>query len=152
MIRAGELASRAGVNPETIRYYERRGLLGDPERTLGGHRTYDENAVTLLRVIKAAQGLGFTLDEIEELIDAGTHAHRRRPRLAERAKAKLGEVESKVQALEQIAGTLREVIASDCDDLEQCALEDNCPIPFAGIAGVGDGETPDRARAGATTT
>jgi MerR family mercuric resistance operon transcriptional regulator len=56
-IRAGELASRAGVNTETIRYYERRGLLGEPDRTLGGHRTYDEDAVTLLRVIKAAQAL-----------------------------------------------------------------------------------------------
>lgn len=137
MIRAGELASRAGVNPETIRYYERRGLLGHPDRTLGGHRVYDENAVTLLRVIKAAQGLGFTLDEIEELIDAGTHAHRRRPRLAERAAVKLAEVEAKARALDQIADTLRDVIATGCDDLERCALEDNCPIPFAGIADTG---------------
>jgi len=68
-LRAGELASRAGVNPETIRYYERRGLLGTPERTLGGHRIYDEDAVTLLRVIKAAQALGFTLAEVEELVE-----------------------------------------------------------------------------------
>ncbi|KAA9150976.1 MerR family transcriptional regulator [Microbacterium lushaniae] len=132
-LRAGELASRAGVNPETIRYYERRGLLGNPERTLGGHRIYDEDAVTLLRVIKAAQALGFTLMEIEELIETGSHAHRRRPRLAESARAKLAEVEAKMRALDQMAGTLREVIANDCGDLAQCALEDNCPIPFAGI-------------------
>jgi MerR family mercuric resistance operon transcriptional regulator len=123
------------VRTETIRYYERRGLLGEPDRTLGGHRTYTEDAVTLLRVIKAAQRLGFTLAEIDELIDAGSHAHHRRPRLAETARVKLAEVESKVRALERIAGTLRDVIAKDCDDLEACALENDCPIPFADITG-----------------
>lgn len=141
-IRAGELASRAGVNTETIRYYERRGLLGEPDRTLGGHRTYDEGAVTLLRVIRAAQTLGFTLAEIEELVDAGSHAHRRRPRLTDSARTKLAEVQEKISALEQIAATLRDVIANGCDDLGHCALEDDCPIPFAGIA------APTRTRQG----
>ncbi|WP_281280939.1 MerR family DNA-binding transcriptional regulator [Actinocorallia herbida] len=57
-LRSGELAAAAGVNAQTLRYYERRGLLAEPERTLGGHRLYPAAAVTVLRVIKAAQRLG----------------------------------------------------------------------------------------------
>lgn len=59
-LRTGELAEAAGVNTQTLRYYERRGLLAEPRRSLGGHRLYPEQAVTVLRVIKAAQRLGFT--------------------------------------------------------------------------------------------
>src|SRR5690606_17771547 len=62
-LRTSELASAAGVNTQTLRYYERRGLLAEPHRTLGGHRQYPEQAVTVLRVIKAAQRLGFRSEE-----------------------------------------------------------------------------------------
>ncbi|MEU4652217.1 MerR family transcriptional regulator [Nocardia fluminea] len=55
------------MNAQTLRYYERRGLLAEPDRSLGGHRLYPEQAVTVLRVIKAAQRLGFTLDEVADL-------------------------------------------------------------------------------------
>ena len=54
-LRAGQVATAAGVNLQTLRYYERRGLLQEPDRTLGGHRVYPAEAVTLLRVIKTAQ-------------------------------------------------------------------------------------------------
>ncbi|MFI7063775.1 MerR family transcriptional regulator [Kribbella sp. NPDC050124] len=67
-MRTGELAGRAGVNIETVRYYERRGLLSEPRRTPGGYRDYPAASVELLRFIKRAQELGFTLDEIEELV------------------------------------------------------------------------------------
>src|ERR1700737_4586063 len=91
-LRSGEVADAAGVNIQTLRYYERRGLLHEPDRTLGGHRLYPPEAVTVLRVIKAAQRLGFTLDEVADLLevshlradrraDAGLHA-RARVRLA----------------------------------------------------------------------
>lgn len=70
-LRAGEVAAAAGVNRETPRYYERRGLVPAPDRSPGGHRLYDEQAVVTLRVIKAAQRLGFTLDEVADLIEAG---------------------------------------------------------------------------------
>ncbi len=53
-MRAGQVAAAAGVNLQTLRYYERRGLLAAPDRTLGGHRLYSAEAVTLLRVIKTA--------------------------------------------------------------------------------------------------
>lgn len=65
---SGQLAREAGVNLETLRYYERRGLLSRPARTASGHRRYDPEAVALLRLIKRAQELGFTLAEICELL------------------------------------------------------------------------------------
>ena len=67
-MRAGEAARRAGVNVETLRYYERRGLLPEPARAPGGHRHYDEDAVRFLRAIKDSQALGFTLTEIEDYL------------------------------------------------------------------------------------
>lgn len=70
-MRTGELAGRAGVNTETLRYYERRGLLEVPPRTNGGYRDYPAQALELLRFIKRAQQLGFTLDEVEELLHLG---------------------------------------------------------------------------------
>jgi len=72
-MRTRELADRAGVNSETLRYYERRGLLAEPPRTPGGYRDYPASTVELLLFIKRAQELGFTLDEVDGLLhlDAG---------------------------------------------------------------------------------
>jgi DNA-binding transcriptional MerR regulator len=135
-LRAGEVAEAAGVNRETLRYYERRGLLGSPDRSPGGHRLYDEQAVVTLRVIKAAQRLGFTLDEVADLIEVG----RRRGRdsgLQARAAAKLGEVEARIEDLQLIRSNLRAAIEAGCDDLHRCAGSDCCPIPFVDLAEVG---------------
>jgi DNA-binding transcriptional MerR regulator len=67
-LRTGEVAQRAGVNVQTLRYYERRGLIAAPARSPGGHRTYPSDTVTLVTVIKVAQRLGFTLDEVADLL------------------------------------------------------------------------------------
>lgn len=64
----GEVAARAGVNPKTIRYYEALGLLPSPAREANGYRRYSAEAVELLSFVKLAQGLGFTLDEIREIM------------------------------------------------------------------------------------
>lgn len=77
-LRPGQVAAAAGVNLETLRYYERRGLLERPERTLGVHRVYPSEAVTLLRIIKTAQRLGFSLTEVGDLLDVATHRHGQR--------------------------------------------------------------------------
>ena len=74
-LRTGEVAEAAGVNIQTLRYYERRGLIAEPARSPGGHRTYPPDTVVLLNVIKAAQRLGFTLDEVAELLDTGRRRH-----------------------------------------------------------------------------
>lgn len=135
-LRSGELAEAAGVNPQTLRYYERRGLLAEPVRSPGGHRLYPARALTTLRVIKTAQRLGFTLDEVAELVDLGRHRHGRGggsdTGLRQRAAAKLTEIESKIADLEVIATTLRAAIDAGCDDLTACATSSCCPLPFVG--------------------
>ena len=70
-MRSAQLARAAGVNQQTLRYYERRGLLAKPDRSPGGHRLYPPEAVTALRVIKATQRLGFSLDEVADLLQIG---------------------------------------------------------------------------------
>ena len=143
-LRSGDVAAAAGVNRQTLRYYERRGLLSKPDRTLGGHRLYPPETVTALRVIKAAQRLGFTLDEVADLIDAGRHQHHppADAGLTARAQAKLTEVEAKIADLAVVADTLRTAIAAGCDDLAECAATAGCPIPFATL---GD-PTPGQSR------
>jgi len=132
-MRAGEVAEAAGVNRETLRYYERRGLLNSPDRSPGGHRLYDDQAVTTLRVIKAAQRLGFTLGEVADLIEAGRR-HGRNTGLQVRAAEKLVEVEERIADLVLIRENLRAALDAGCDDLHQCASSDCCPIPFVALA------------------
>jgi MerR family transcriptional regulator, mercuric resistance operon regulatory protein len=138
-LRSGEVAAAAGVNLQTLRYYERRGLLREPDRSLGGHRLYPAETVTVLRVIKAAQRLGFTLNEVADLLEDAGHHHRRPADagLGARAQAKLAEVEQKIADLQVIADTLRAAVDAGCDDLVECAVTANCPIPFASIAQAG---------------
>ncbi|MEU7143297.1 MerR family transcriptional regulator [Nocardia sp. NPDC046473] len=146
-LRSGEVAAAAGVNIQTLRYYERRGLLVEPGRSLGGHRLYPEQAVALLRVIKAAQRVGFTLDEIADLLDVA-RAHGRRPEagLHARATTKLAEVDAKLAELSAVRDTLRAALTAGCDDLLECSESPCCPLPFEGtsrsttIGGDGAGE------------
>ena len=134
-LRSRQVAEAAGVNLQTLRYYERRGLLAEPERSLGGHRQYPAETVTVLKVIKAAQRLGFTLDEVADLLAAAGHRHGGPDSgLQNRARVKLAEVETKIADLQVIAATLRAAVAAGCDDLVACAGEPCCPIPFATIA------------------
>lgn len=134
-LRSGELAEAAGVNPQTLRYYERRGLLAEPSRSPGGHRLYPPEALTTLRVIKTAQRLGFTLTEVADLVDLGTHRHRQRADagLQRRASAKLAEIEAKIADLQVVAASLRTALDAGCDDLAACATTERCPLPFADL-------------------
>jgi MerR family transcriptional regulator, mercuric resistance operon regulatory protein len=135
-LRTGQVAAAAGVNLQTLRYYERRGLLPEPDRTLGGHRQYPVESVTTVRVIKAAQRLGFTLGEVAELLDAGRHRHGAAAdeRLQVRAAAKLAEIEARMSDLEVIRDALRDALEAGCADLVECAETPGCPLPFAELA------------------
>jgi MerR family transcriptional regulator, mercuric resistance operon regulatory protein len=146
-LRTGEVAEQAGVNIQTLRYYERRGLLAEPVRTIGGHRLYPPDTVALLQVIKTAQRLGFTLDEVAELLDAGRRRHPT-PDLRQRAIDKMTEIDAKIADLTAIRGTLAEVVDARCDSLTNCTCAD-CPIPFLTI-GTADrpDEDPARGRGG----
>ncbi|GGK76843.1 MerR family transcriptional regulator [Planomonospora parontospora subsp. parontospora] len=131
-LRTGQVAERAGVNIQTLRYYERRGLIAEPGRSPGGHRIYPPETVALLGVIKAAQRLGFTLEEVADLIDTGRRGHPS-PDLQERARAKLAEVDARINDLRTIRTALEQVVAARCDSLTDCTCAD-CPLPFAGLA------------------
>lgn len=135
-LRSGKVATEAGVNLETLRYYERRGLLDVPSRSPGGHRLYPAETVTVLKVIKAAQRLGFTLAEVADLLDAAKHRHGSRPEagLQARATAKLAEVDTKIANLQTVRRTLLQALAAGCDDVIACEASDCCPLPFAGLA------------------
>ena len=137
-MRAGEVARSAGVGVESLRYYERRGLMPVPERSLGGHRVYTDADVTRLRVIRAAARLGFTLAEIAELLDVGVHRHGPRRHgdadLHTRVGAKLDEVRSRIEDLRVVESSLEAALTAGCRDLEECAGSPCCPIPFPRLA------------------
>lgn len=133
-LRSGQVADAVGVNVETLRYYERRGIIAEPDRSLGGHRLYAEETVTTLRMIKAAQSLGFTLNEVAELLGAGRHRHNGAGGgVQSRTEAKLAEVEQKIADLQVIRASLTAARDAGCDDLVTCAESDCCPIPFVQI-------------------
>lgn len=125
-LRTGEVAERAGVNIQTLRYYERRGLLAEPVRSNGGHRLYPPDTVGLLNVIKAAQRLGFTLDEVAELLDAG----RRHPApdLRQRAIDKIAEIDARIADLTAVRASLTEIVDARCNSLTNCTCA-RSPIP-----------------------
>ncbi|MBN3458448.1 MerR family transcriptional regulator [Mycolicibacterium sp.] len=129
-LRSGELAAAAGVNIETLRYYERRGLLREPQRSLGGHRLYPPETVTTMRVIKAAQRVGFTLTEVADLLAATQMDDHRDAGLHERIRTKLDEVDQKLAELSVVRDTLCAALAAGCADLITCAEIPSCPLPF----------------------
>jgi MerR family mercuric resistance operon transcriptional regulator len=136
VLRPGQVAAAAGVNLQTLRYYERRGLLAKPLRTPGGHRQYPAETVKVLRVIKATQRLGFTLNEVADLLAAAGHGRGRREEagLPAQAAAKLAEVTAKIADLQVIADTLNAALDAGCRDIVACAASLRCPLPFADVA------------------
>lgn len=123
-LRIGEVAQQAEVNVQTLRYYERRGLLAAPEREASGFRRYPADTVRLVRFIKRAQELGFTLNEIEELATLRKSRSRNRSRVRQLAGAKVRDIEEKIRQLRAMRKALG-VLVQSCD-CESQRLE--CPI------------------------
>ena len=103
-MRVGEVAERAGVNVETLRYYERRGLLPEPDRTPSGHRRYDDETVRFLGAIKEAQAVGFTLAEIAEYLRAARRSAAPSEALRVRMAAKIDQIDGRIAALQRMRG------------------------------------------------
>jgi len=109
---SGKLANQGGVNLETIRYYERRGLLPKPPRTPGGYRTFDAEAVRRLRFIKQAQALGFSLKEVRELLALRLDPRSSCADVRRRAEAKIADIEQKLRALRAMRKVLVRITAA----------------------------------------
>jgi MerR family transcriptional regulator, copper efflux regulator len=120
----GQLAKRAGINLETIRYYERRGILSEPSRRTSGYRQYTPDMVAHIRFIKNAQQLGFSLVEIEKLLALRIDSTACREEVRHEASAKLAEVEEKIRMLEQIQQALIRLVAA----CEYGGPSSQCPI------------------------
>lgn len=123
-LKIGQLAKDVGVNIETIRYYERRNLLGPTLRLPSGYRLYNREAQRRLRFIKNAQTLGFTLHEIEELLDLRVSSKARCGDVQRKAEEKLQCVETKVQDLQALARALESLIRT----CRAGQSTDRCPI------------------------
>lgn len=113
MMRIGKVAVEAGVNIQTLRYYERRGLLPEPQRGSSGYRAYDPETVRLVRFIKRAQELGFTLREIEDLIEL-RQSPRRGAEVRAVAAAKVEDIERRIRQLKAMRKALGGLVAA-CD-------------------------------------
>ena len=118
----GSLAKAADVNVETIRYYQRRGLVDEPSKPLGGHRRYAAAAAARVRFIKRAQQLGFTLEEIKELLLLEDGQSCREARML--AERKLGLIEKRVADLNRMRRLLKGLIA-ECGEGKRPR---SCPI------------------------
>jgi MerR family transcriptional regulator, copper efflux regulator len=123
-VRISELASRAGVGVETIRYYERRGLLFEPARTQSGYREYTEHDVQRLRFILRCKEVGFSLSEIRDLLELRVAPGSTAADVRRRAADKVVSVEEKIADLERVRGALRQLIGSCSADgrADECAL------------------------------
>lgn len=120
----GQLAAKADVNVETIRFYERKGIVPQPPRRESGYRSYPDEMVGTIRFIKHAQELGFSLRETKELLDLRHEQTASCRNVRERAQAKLTDVEAKIASLQRIRNELAHLIVS-CD---QDGPTESCPI------------------------
>jgi Cu(I)-responsive transcriptional regulator len=120
----GELAQRADVGIDTVRYYERQGLLPAPQRLASGYRSYDRGDIARLRFVRRAKALGFTLSEIRELLALSGRREDDMGGLKAAATEKLADVERKLDELQRIRDGLQALVAS-CPG--HGALE-RCPI------------------------
>jgi MerR family mercuric resistance operon transcriptional regulator len=120
----GRLARAAGVGIETVRFYQRRGLIARPPRPRAGYRAYSRATLDRLRFIREAQNLGFSLREIEELLALWTAADADCGDVRARAAAKLDDVEAKIAQLERVRAALRTLIGAcpGCGRLDDCAI------------------------------
>jgi MerR family mercuric resistance operon transcriptional regulator len=129
----GQLAKQANVNLETIRYYERRGLISEPPRSESGYRQYSADDLQRTKFIKRAQALGFSLKEIAELLSLRVEPDTTCGDVKARVETKIEDVEQRIADLEQIKGALLRLSkkctgtgpASRCPILEELNVLEN---------------------------
>ena len=120
----GQLADQSGIHLETIRYYEREGLMPAPPRKSSGHRAYPKSAGRRLRFIKRAQELGFTLAEIRELLHLKVEPEQLCTDVVRQVESKIVDIDARIQHLQAMKRVLRQ-LKDSCSG--KCAVAD-CPI------------------------
>src|SRR5512146_171004 len=123
-MRIGELATQAGVSAQTLRYYERRGLLEAERGATSGFRDYAATAVRQVLFIRRAQDLGFTLEEIRDLLGLWPDSSRSCPAVEARARATLGRIDEKIADLSQ----MRESLSKYVEACRKRAVVEPCPL------------------------
>ena len=108
----GAVAKRVGVNIDTIRYYEREGLLPEPQRRASGYRSYGEGTIAQLRFIRRAKALGFTLEEIRELLVLSHDRQLGVKAVKQRAKLRLAALDTRIAELQRVRDGLAQLVAS----------------------------------------
>ena len=134
----GQVARQSAVNIETVRYYERRGLIAEPPRKASGYRQYDHQVVQRIQFIKRAQGLGFTLKEIGQLLALANGDGSSCGNVRDFATKKVADVESKIRHLQNLKKVLTHLVRQ-CSEKGSLA---ECPIieSLAGDTGAEDGK------------
>ena len=120
----GDVARQAGVGVETVRFYERQGLLDEPERRASGYRQYDDEAVAVLRFIRRAKELGFTLKEIKGLLVLRLDASAARAEVRQQARTKVADIEARIADLQRMRDVLLKLIKKCHGD----GAATGCPI------------------------
>jgi MerR family transcriptional regulator, copper efflux regulator len=131
----GQVAEQANVHIETLRYYERRGLVARPPRSASNYRLYPEDVVRRVRFIKRAQGLGFSLNDIEELLSLRAAPEAGCAEVRACAEAKMKDIDVKIGALTAMKNALSTLVAecsgegplSDCPILESLEIQEVIP-------------------------
>ena len=134
-MRIGEVAGRVGIGIETIRYYEREGLLATPKRRPSGYREYEESAIARLQFIRRTKELGFSLDEIKQLLGLWFNTSTRCVHVRERAASKIADIEDKIRSLQGMKRSLKKLI-TECETRNSL---DECPL----LEGLGGSNRPD---------
>lgn len=123
-LKIGEVARRSEVGIETIRYYERQGLLAEPDRRPSGYRQYDESVVSRLQFIRRAKELGFTLSEIKELLGLWFDVNTKCVHVRQRAERKVNDIEDKIRSLQRMKRSLKKIV-SQCENRDAV---NECPL------------------------
>lgn len=124
MLKIGELAKEAGVGVETVRFYEREGLLENPERKESGYRLYNQGTVRILKFIRRAKELGFTLREIKSLLELRSNTSASRTEVREQVHKKLSEIDEKIDDLNRMRVGLQTLV----DRCHGDGSIEGCPI------------------------
>jgi len=123
-LKIGQLARRAAVSLQTIRYYEREGLLPEPPRLSSGYRLYPDSMVRRVRFIKRAQEIGFSLAEIRELLSLQADGRRERTAVRSLTQAKINDIDGKIRTLK----AMRTALSRLTDRCSGCGPVSDCPI------------------------